>query len=56
MGFGNAFQVAYQKVIEPLPCRILIDFDQSGGWWVGLRGPVQRWFAPYNVFHLRVVL
>ena len=56
VGLGYALQMAYQEVIEPLASGIFIDFDQADCRRVGSRGPVQRWFAPYNVFHLRVVL
>jgi hypothetical protein len=51
-----------RKVVQPLAGRLGIDTDhpRSGrrsaarGFFTG--AAVRRWFAPYNVFHLRSVL
>jgi hypothetical protein len=54
--FWHAFQVAYQKVIEPLARGIGIDLDQAGRRRACRRGAVGWRFGPYNVFHLRVAV
>src|SRR3989344_4045871 len=53
MRFRHTFQVAYQKVIEPLACGVSIHFHQAG---CGKPPRGGGGVGPYNVFHLRGVL
>jgi hypothetical protein len=45
MGLGYPFELAHQEIIQPLTCRILVDFDLFYFRAAGRR------IAPYNVFH-----
>jgi len=53
MRFWHTFEVAYQKVIEPLAGGVSIHFHQAG---CGKPRRSCGRFGPYNVFHLRVVM
>jgi hypothetical protein len=52
MGLGDAFEMAYQEVVQPLSGRIVIDLDQPYCGRGRAQGTVLRRFALYNVFHL----
>ena len=52
MGLGNALEMAYEKVVQPLSGRIVIDFDQPHCGSGCVQRTVVCRFALYNVFHL----
>ena len=49
MGLGHAFELADQKVVQALPGRLFVHFDQAGRDRCGL--DLGSNFALYNVFH-----
>ncbi|MNY53528.1 hypothetical protein D3C86_1892920 [compost metagenome] len=53
MGFGHAFEMANQEVVEPLAGGIGVDCDEACSGGCSNLGSVHRRFALYNVFHLR---